>query len=712
MGGMVDAALALHGLGFSVFPLRPKGKKPCEPWEDFQRERAEIEKISNWWRKYPNANPAVACGPVSGVFVVDVDGDLGAATMAELQREHGAVPITWRVRTGKGEHLYFRWPADRTFGNGRGKLKHRGVDIRGDGGYVVGAGAVHESGRTYEWDVDGDPRFTEIADCPPWLLDLIDPPKANGTPKPNGSHPAPRYAPAITETAGEFPPAYVDAAMRDAFSEVSGAPEGSRNETLYGQAFALFTLALAGAVSEQSVRSLMEAAGANAGLDDAEIGPTIASALKGAKEAGPRKPPEPRTARQAQSPPADHAPGPDAPVEPQERESAAAAVQPDPPKVGQFSDWTAIGDDIPPRRWIVQGRLLRGEVGVLVAPGGTGKSSFDILTGLACATGIELTGEEIKEVVPVWIINNEDSTNELRRRTMAAIIHHGIDPARIGDRLMVTGADGQILRLFESADRMPKDGPNIETVIQLVEDAKIGVVILDPLASLHFAEENDNAALDHVLRGIGRIARATNCAVTITHHTRKAGAGLATDSHAGNLDNARGASAIVYAARFAHTLATMTDALADELGVPRDKRTRYVRLNDAKSNYSAMDPRNRWFERQSVELPNGDEAVALALWKPVDVFSSVTPAMLAQVQEAIAASPPMSCRADRRAAKWVGNIVGTILGRDPLDDGQAVIIDTIIRTWVTNGALRKAHEPDPKNGRKVPVIRVGKIARP
>src|SRR4030095_4606792 len=105
---------------------------------------------------------AVACGAVSGVFVLDIDAEVGGAeTLAALIQQHGELPRTWHNATGKGEHYWFRLPKGRECRNTAGRLG-KGLDTRGEGGYVVAPGSRHPNGRYYEWLGDGDPRDVDI----------------------------------------------------------------------------------------------------------------------------------------------------------------------------------------------------------------------------------------------------------------------------------------------------------------------------------------------------------------------------------------------------------------------------------------------------------------------------------------------------------------------------------------------------------------------
>lgn len=155
---MYDAAIEYAKKGFAVFPLKYRDKVPLtrNGCKDATTDAAQIKA---WWQKYPNVNIGLATGSVSqNVFVIDLDIDEdrgidGYHSLEDWQREHGDFPETWTAITGRGGyHLYYR---------GNGKIKNRagiidGVDIRGNGGYVVAPPSIHKNGRRYEWEYSPD----------------------------------------------------------------------------------------------------------------------------------------------------------------------------------------------------------------------------------------------------------------------------------------------------------------------------------------------------------------------------------------------------------------------------------------------------------------------------------------------------------------------------------------------------------------------------
>lgn len=151
---MKDWALMYAGLGFAVFPLRPRDKRPATE-NGFKTATTDKQRISDWWDKYPDCNIGIATGSMSGGLVVidlDIDEDKGIngyETLNQWQQEHGTLPDTWQSITGRGGyHLFYK---DIARNKSRANL-YEGVDIRADGGYIVAPPSIHPNGRRYEWE--------------------------------------------------------------------------------------------------------------------------------------------------------------------------------------------------------------------------------------------------------------------------------------------------------------------------------------------------------------------------------------------------------------------------------------------------------------------------------------------------------------------------------------------------------------------------------
>lgn len=139
---MLRHALNYLSLGFSVIPLEPRGKKPLISWAEFQKRRASEKEVREWFKKWPDANLGIVTGNISTVAVVDLDGPEGIAFACRLNLSSNITSLT-----GEGKHLWYHMES--VISNAV-KL-YPGIDIRGEGGYVVAPPSVHENGLRYRW---------------------------------------------------------------------------------------------------------------------------------------------------------------------------------------------------------------------------------------------------------------------------------------------------------------------------------------------------------------------------------------------------------------------------------------------------------------------------------------------------------------------------------------------------------------------------------
>lgn len=127
--------------------------------------------INEWWKKWPDANIGIATGQESGFVVLDVDPRHGGdESLALLKNQYGPLPNTIEAITGGGgSHILFKNP---------GLIKNRtnilpGLDVRGEGGYIVVAPSLHACGKRYEWELSSRPLEVPLSDMPEWLLQMI-----------------------------------------------------------------------------------------------------------------------------------------------------------------------------------------------------------------------------------------------------------------------------------------------------------------------------------------------------------------------------------------------------------------------------------------------------------------------------------------------------------------------------------------------------------
>ena len=146
------------------------GKHPCIR-HGAKDATANPEIISEWFDEYPHGNYGVCTDELP---TIDIDPRNGGDDAWRALLRHGYEPHTWMVATGGGgRHIICGTTATPT---PCAKLA-RGVDLKGVGGYIVGAGSLHLSGKRYKFYADCRPRETPLAPMPVWVTDLVAKPK-------------------------------------------------------------------------------------------------------------------------------------------------------------------------------------------------------------------------------------------------------------------------------------------------------------------------------------------------------------------------------------------------------------------------------------------------------------------------------------------------------------------------------------------------------
>lgn len=278
---------------------------------------------------------------------------------------------------------------------------------------------------------------------------------------------------------------------------------------------------------------------------------------------------------------------------------------------------------IPQREWVLGRSLIKKYLSVLVAPPGVGKSTLSIAQALAIITGEPLTGQEVHRPGKVWIYNNEDDYDEMRRRLGAVLQHYKIKwPDVRGQLALNSGADHQLLLAKPLSDGTVIQLPDVEACIEYIQKNDITAFFVDPFIETHQCEENSNPQIKAVGQMYREIARRGKCAVGLSHHTVKPQQG-SSEGHAGNMNTARGASSLIGVARVIETLFSASKKDAEQYGIKEDERHLYVRLDDAKANLSLASPEARWFIRRSVVIGNEDEVGVL---EPIEMTGTAMPA--------------------------------------------------------------------------------------
>lgn len=250
--------------GLRVFPLQAGKKEPTGSWSHYRNSSPTDDLISAWDKS--DLNLGVITGTPSGIVVLDADDQEAVDFLSTLN-----LPLTAMVRTARGIHYYFLHPGFQIQNSVH--IGGRKLDVRGDGGYVVGAGSIHPSGARYEWVQS--PSEVGFAELPPSLLELLKPARRRSL---RSDEPActsimdSRFAPWLGEE------------LEIAKATLSSALEGSRNDSLFAVGVRM-AAHVAGADTEWEpfARELTRVA-FEIGLTPQETEATLASCWKSGKD--------------------------------------------------------------------------------------------------------------------------------------------------------------------------------------------------------------------------------------------------------------------------------------------------------------------------------------------------------------------------------------------------------------------------------------------
>jgi len=258
----LDHALRYADQGMHVFFLgatkRPVANCPACQGDDSSHNRETCDCLTchgfyaasvdpDRIRAMHNATPggllAIRTGAPSQVVVIDIDPGNGG-DLLHLIGTHD-VPRTAYVNTGSGgHHLYYRHPGTH-LPNSAGRLG-AGIDVRGDGGYVVAPPSLHpRTRRPYQWG-----NRMPAQEMPDTLVKACLPPPA----------PAPTFnsAPTATNRAGGI--THPDRLLAAHLASVERAAPGTRRATLYGASRGVARMVAAGAIRiDDAVQALTDA---------------------------------------------------------------------------------------------------------------------------------------------------------------------------------------------------------------------------------------------------------------------------------------------------------------------------------------------------------------------------------------------------------------------------------------------------------------------
>lgn len=738
-------AAMYRAVGLQVIPGHMPGegsgswKRPLlAQWAPYQQALVPQATFDRWYA--PDGEHAMrynlggVTGPASGnLMVVDLDTHktptAAAWWHAVLEVENsGLEPETvQQVTGGGGRQLLFRAPEGWVVPTRKTSI---GVDIRGQGGFVVLPPSLHESGASYRWVPGAAPWECEIAVAPAWLLDaVLDLVAAHG-----GSESGSAGRVRVPSSGGDY----------DAFGLRRDGREEEMRDVVWRCVLELYRQApiMPGAGDTEAIEAAYETyerrvvsrlpGDKRAGLEQEGRGP---SAFKRKWRAAVLHWGSPRMVEEAAKPPPEvELPGPRA-SEPPPAAAGGLGLEDDfggskpnppgmeknPPVSGIFSIRPALiplvsafpiaGADIPRRNWVILGLLLKRSLTVLVAPPGSGKSLLTLQIAIAVAVGLPWAGWVPRAPEKVLVINAEDDLDEMRRRLFAAAQSMGVDQAALVGRIfLVENPETVVIARTDSRTKTVIRTPLIEQVVATVQAHGIGVVIADPFAETFEGDENSNSEVKWAGILWREVGRRTIAAVLLVHHTKKYASGMAGDA-----DASRGGGALIGTARVLNTLFAMTEDEAKVMGIEEQDRPSYLRFDDAKANYSRSIV-CRWFRKVSITLPNagalepGDEVGVLEPWVPPEPTDGLPVDAVERLLRTIAdglrredghPSGALYTASVKSEERWVGNPIMSGLG---IDEERA---KKLVKTWIADGTLIQVNYHDPSQRRNRTGLKLG-----
>lgn len=555
----MGAALAWAARGYRVFPLVENDKTPVHDSAWHEVATSDAEAIRRMWTDPvlgtdKGYNIGVDC---TGFVVVDIDVKNGKQGVAEYAALGGHYETLTIATPSGGYHCYFAGP------DSANAPLSDGIDIRSHHGYVVAPGSTID-GRAYQIVKDGN-----VAQAPDAVLGRLRAPYAR--------------TPAGSEGLALDTPGAIQAA-RNFLSSAPVAIEGQRGDETTFVTAARLVREMALSV-DVAYALMMEDWNTRCSppWDADELHGKIQNAAEyGTADAG-RLDPSLVFANVNVSPP------------PSAFEASALGF-------GNAMDPT----QIPPRPWLMNRLLMRGETTLLLAPGSAGKSSLSLAVVAHLALGRSFGGYEVKAPCKSIVYNGEDSVAEQSRRLVAVCRQYELDYNLVKQSVMLLSTELIDMTLAVSEGRKPL--ANQAMVNQLVEIASapdVGLIVYDPLVDVHELDETDNPQMNFIMRMLQAIARKADVANLILHHVSKGGSAKQED-RVGNMDIARGASAVVNKSRIAVTLLSASTSDCEQYGLQDHERMQWVRLDDAKMNLALANDNATWFRKEGVALGNGD----------------------------------------------------------------------------------------------------------
>lgn len=501
----LQAALFHAKAGRPVFPCGAD-KRPLVKWRD--RATTNPAQIERWWQKWPEAMPGLPMGRASGLAVLDLDkrpDKDGAAALRDLGYAPDSLSPSIISTPSGGQHVYFRWPEG--LGNSAAGLP-AGVDVRGDGGYVIAPGAVNGKG-AYSGHL--------TPDLPDWPEGLR-PARADTLEGASGEREGLSLA-VIREAVMALPNDGDTFASRDDWLKIVAAVHHETDGSDDGLELVQEWSAQHPTYDEGETESVWQSFHRSEGTVR-----TFATVRAEARRHGWRDPIW-QAERAAEFDSIFDALW--TPEELVEAETAATIDElvGDPAAIKAKADLDAITaqarlrflspsecEGMPARRYVVKGLLAERDVGCIVGAPGAGKSLLAPFLGYGVARGDRVFGHRTR-AGGVLYVAAEDAHGMRGRVTALKDIHGDTDAFRL-----VEGVSDLL-----NSQVAGKPSPHLAALQKHVKARKPALVVIDTIAmAFPGLEENDARSMGLVVRAARSLTK-WGAAVLLIHHDTKDG---------------------------------------------------------------------------------------------------------------------------------------------------------------------------------------------